>query len=70
MRTKPRKAKPLPPFFPEKEIQPLIEAGTELRKETLIERAVGRVNYSVLTLLKMMQLYSIRKDQDGNLSIL
>jgi hypothetical protein len=37
MRSKPRKAKPLPPFFPEKEIQPLIEAGTELPKETLIE---------------------------------
>jgi hypothetical protein len=59
---KPRKAKPLPPFFPEDAVKPLIEAGTELRKETLIERAVGRVNYSVLTLLKMMQLYSIRKD--------
>jgi hypothetical protein len=67
---KPRKAKPLPPFFPEDAVKPLIEAGTELPKSTLIERAAGRVSYSVLTFLKMHTIHSIRKDQDGNLSIL
>jgi hypothetical protein len=67
---KQRKAKPLPPFFPEDAVKPLIEAGTELPREILIERAAGRVPYPVFTFLKMLVIHSIRKDQDGNLSIL
>jgi hypothetical protein len=65
-----RKAKPLPPFFPEDAVKPLIEAGTEVPKEILIERAAGRVSYPIFTFLKMAVIHSIRKDQDGNLSLL
>jgi hypothetical protein len=65
-----KKLKPLPPFIDEKELSKFIETNIELRKETLISRIAGKVNYPFFQLIKLLQFYSIRKDQDGNLYLM
>jgi hypothetical protein len=65
-----KKLKPLPPFIDEKELSKFIETDIELRKETLISRIAGKVNYPFFQLIKLLQFYSIRKDQDGNLYLM
>jgi hypothetical protein len=62
-----KQRKPRPAPFDLTPIAPFVETNTDLPKSALIERIAGKVNYSFLTLMKMLQFYTIGKDEKGEL---
>lgn len=62
-----KKLKPVPNFIDVNELSKFVETNVELRKETLVSRIAGKVNYPFFQLIKLLQFYSIRKDENGNL---
>jgi hypothetical protein len=48
-------------------LEPFIEPATEMDKTTLLERVAGSVEYSVLTVIKLLVFARVGKDERGDL---
>lgn len=50
-------------------IAPYVETETEIDKTSLISRIAGKVEYSVLQIVKCLVFYRISKNEEGELML-
>ncbi len=60
---------PVPAFIPVEQLSSFVETNTELRKEDLLIRMAGKINDSLVQLVRMVSFHHIAKDNEGNLSL-